>query len=46
MALVTFDADPKAEVNAESLTTWRRVVSSGRGNEIVVGGRIVYSSNP
>jgi FkbM family methyltransferase len=25
MALVTFDADPKAEVNAESLTTWRSV---------------------
>jgi len=25
---------------------WRKVVSSGRRNEIVVGGRIVYSSNP
>ncbi len=25
---------------------FRQVVSSGRRNEIVVGGRIVYSSNP
>ena len=30
----------------EKCTNFARVVSSGRRNEIVVGGRIVYSSNP